>query len=209
MTCPLARLLLAAAVAAVASAEPASAALTYNVYETGGNVVVQASGSLNLAGATPHLQATACGVSGALYSSLSLICTGPGTSPSVTYALSGPGSFSGTAAILGASSISGMITGIAGVINQFTIDSSYAGGPIAGSAIFNGRTLAGLGFTTLGPNATWTIGGTRESVNLVIGPPSPVGVPGPVPLLGVGAALGWSRHLRRRLRRPTSGTTAR
>ena len=77
------------------------------------------------------------------------------------------------------------------------IDQSYtSGAPFVSSATFNGQTLASLGFTTTGLIGTWTLNGTSESINVVIGAPSPAAVPGPLPLLGAGAAFGWSRLLR-------------
>jgi len=54
------------------------------------------------------------------------------------------------------------------------------GTPIVSSATFNNSTLAGLGFTTTG-----LIGLTE--------------VPGPLPLLGAGAAFAYSRRIRRRI----------
>jgi MYXO-CTERM domain-containing protein len=36
----------------------------------------------------------------------------------------------------------------------------------------------------------------------VIGAPPPASVPGPLPLLGAGAAFGWARRLRKRTQLP-------
>jgi len=91
-----------------------------------------------------------------------------------------------------------------GANNQFDIDPTYVSNtPIVSSATFNGRTLAGLGFTTTGLIGTWTLNGTSETIDVVIGAPS-AAVPGPLPLLGAGAAFGWSRRLRKRIAAPLS-----
>ncbi len=88
--------------------------------------------------------------------------------------------------------------------NFFTIDSAYISNtPIVSSATFNGTTLAALGFTTTGLIGTWTLNGTSESIQVILGAPT-AAVPGPLPLLGAGAAFGWSRRLRRRIAAPLS-----
>ena len=77
--------------------------------------------------------------------------------------------------------------------------------PIVSSATYDGQTLASLGFTiNSGLIGTWTLGGTSDTIQVFLGPPSPSGaaVPGPLPLLGAGAAFGWSRRLRRRIAAP-------
>jgi len=72
------------------------------------------------------------------------------------------------------------------------------------SATFNGETLASMGFTTTtGLIGTWTLNGTSETIQVVLGQPS-AAVPGPLPLLGAGAAFGWSRRLRKRSTTPLS-----
>jgi len=72
------------------------------------------------------------------------------------------------------------------------------------SATFNGQTLASLGFTTTGLIGTWTIDGTSESIQVILAPPSPAAVPGPLPLVGAAAAFGFSRRLRKRVAAPMS-----
>ena len=74
---------------------PAKAVLTYNIYESLGNLVVETSGSLNLTPASPGL---ICGFNGALVSSVAGICTG---TPVLgrPYTISGPSSFPGTAVL--------------------------------------------------------------------------------------------------------------
>jgi hypothetical protein len=82
----------------------------------------------------------------------------------------------------------------------FGIAPGYINGtPIISSATFNGQSLAGLGFNTPGVVATWSLDTTNDTINVVIGPPPAAAVPGPLPLLGAGAAFGFSRRLRRRV----------
>jgi hypothetical protein len=173
-------------------ASPSKAALTYNIYESLGNLVVETSGSLNL---TPSSIIAACTVSGALVSSVAGICTGANVQGGI-YGISGPSSIPGTANLVPASSVSGISTGIVGYDSLFIIDSSYVfGTPIISNAIFNGTTLADIGLTpSSGLLGTWTLTGTSETININV-------VPGPLPLVGVGAALGFSRRLRQRIQR--------
>jgi hypothetical protein len=195
--------LLAAPAALLLIQGQAKAFLTYNIFESGGNVVVQTSGSLDLPGATGAAPVN-CNLNGAIVSSLGAICTGIDTM-GAGYLITGPTVFNGTVDAFGASSVSGIFTGMIGTDNKFYIDPAYTSAtPIVSSATFNGTTLAALGFTTTGLIGTWTLNGTSESIQVFLGPPTPSGaaVPGPLPLFGVAAAFGWSRRLRKRITAP-------
>jgi MYXO-CTERM domain-containing protein len=193
--------LLAAPAALLLSQGQAKAVLTYNIFESAGNVVVQTSGSLNLTGATIERNVT-CGADGAIIASLPLLCTGPnGTYPA--YTITGPSSLAGTAAAV-ASRASGITTLLQGNKSRFSIDNAYVSNtPIISNATFDSSTLAGFGFTTTGLIGTWTLVGTSETIRVMIGSPETgdgtAAVPGPLPLLGAGAAFGWSRRLRNRI----------
>ena len=185
----------------------AKAVLTYNIFESAGNVVVQTSGSLNLTGATPAAGGPRfCFFDGVIASSIGYICTGPGSITSA-YEISGPTSFNGTVLAVPASNVSGIATILLGD-NQgppgfFAIDPAYLSGtPIVSSATYNGQTLATLGFTTTGLIGTWSLTGTSETIKVFLGNPPSAAVPGPLPLLGAGAAFGWSRRLRKRISTP-------
>ena len=119
------------------------------------------------------------------------------------YQISGPNSFSaGTADIFPADSVSGISTALSLEIplRFFAIEGSYVSGtPIVSSATFYGKTLADVGLTSFGSLGTWTISDTGDTINVNAVDSSPVGVPGPLPLLGAGAAFSYSRRLRRRL----------
>jgi len=196
--------LLAAPAALLLVQGQAKAVLTYNIFESAGAVIVQTSGSLDLTGAT-LLPSDYCGLDGAIASPFAVICTGPDIGPIPAYAISGPTSFDGTASLSGASTVSGITTGFSGQGTVFVIDPAYNfADPIVSSATFNGTTLASLGFTTSGLIGTWSLTGTSETIQVVLGNPPAEAVPGPLPLLGIGAAFGWSRRLRKRIAAPLS-----
>jgi len=93
--------------------------------------------------------------------------------------------------------------------SQILALNSPAGGERFSEAVFNGKSLADFGITTSGLLGTWTLQPAdgsdpytaNDTINLIAGPPS-AAVPGPLPLLGAGAAFGWSRRLRKRIAAP-------
>ena len=82
-----------------------------------------------------------------------------------------------------------------GSISKFGINSTYvSGSPVVSSAVFTGKTLADLGLTpSSGTLGTWTLIATGDTISVRV-------VPGPLPVLGAGAAFGFSRRMRRRIR---------
>ena len=209
--------LLAAPVALLLGQEQAKAVLTYNIFESDGDVVVQASGNLTLP-SSPPLASLGCGsidtglLNGGISSTFAGICTGSGSLLDA-YGVTGPESFDGTVDIDSGSSSSALSTLLIGdpdfsgsvfeISPFFAISQGYiSGAPIASSSVFAGQTLAGLGFTiNAGLIGTWTLAGSGDTIQLILGSPS-ASVPGPLPLLGAGAAFGWSRRLRRRIAPP-------
>ncbi len=194
----------AAAAAAVAlSPGEAKAVLTYNIFESGSDVVVQASGSLALSGFNPT--ATSYFPGQVLSSSFGQVVTGPNqTSVLGFYSISGPTTFAGTAALNRfntTTSSTGIHFALDGVNSKIQVDPAYvSGSAISSSATFQGKTLAGLGFTTPGLIGTWTLTSGGDTILVVVGPPgsAAAAAPGPLPLFGAGAAFAWSRRLRRR-----------
>ena len=197
--------LLAAPVTLLLLQGQAKAILTYNIFESGGNVVVQTSGSLDLNGAS-SVGPYPCAQNGVIVSVIAAICTGTDMNAPF-YAITGPISFDGTVVAFPASSVSGIFTQLLGVTEgpgRFGIDPAYSSNtPIVSSATFNTPTLAGLGFTSglSGLIGTWTLDNTRESIRVILGAPA-AAVPGPLPLFGAAAAFGWSRRLRKRIAAP-------
>jgi len=174
----------------ICGADQAKAVLNYNIYESSGSVVIKTDRSLS---ALPtSIGSNICGVDGFFLAPSVLLCTGLNASVP-KYKVAGPGFISGSGAIYPASSVSGITTILYGSDN-FYIDTSYVlGTPIISSAIFNGKTLADFGLSSSsGLLGTWTLDGTTESINVRV-------VPGPLPLLGAGAAFGFCRRLRRRI----------
>jgi len=186
-----------ATLASLAAANPAHAILTYFIYQSGSDVVVAARGSLNL---PSPLSTTVSNVQGTLYPAIGQVSVG--SSPSYkAYSVTGPAQIEGNA-IRFANSNSGIFTAIKGGNSQAWIASSYNNGDVINStSIHTGTTLAGLGFTSTGQIGTWTLATTNDKINVVIGAPTAFSapVPAPLPLLGAGAAFGWSRRLRRRV----------
>jgi hypothetical protein len=185
----------------------AKALLTYYISENAGNVEVKAVGSLLLPNSFGSI---ACNTvpGGAIISSAAVVCTGPDGNMNL-YNVQGPSSFNRTVFIFDANSVSGIPTGIdgGGTPPVFGIDTGYTPGtPISSTATFNSTTLAGIGFTTTGLLGTWTLQPAdgsdpytaNDTIQVVIGAPPPAAVPGPLPLLGAGAAFGWARRLRKR-----------
>jgi hypothetical protein len=185
--------------AVLAGEKPAQAMLTYYIFESGSDVVVQTAGILNLG--TPIDFALSCGTP-LLSSAFAGICVGSGNGYE-TFGIAGPSSFAGTAYLMG-TSVDGLRTVLAGDSAIFGIDPSYvSGSEIIGSATFANQTLASLGFTTPGRVGTWTLSGTGDTINVVVG--APPQVPSPLPLLGAAAAFGYSRRLRRRVSQSSLG----
>jgi hypothetical protein len=101
--------LLAAPAVLLLSQGQAKAVLTYNIFESGGNVVVQTSGSLNLTGAQPNGYINCQGGNnGGINPSDGMICTGNNTFFQNAFSISGPGGFNGSAFIFPADSVSGI-----------------------------------------------------------------------------------------------------
>ena len=124
------------------------------------------------------------------------------------YGITGSPSFNGAVADGGGSSVSATSTFLVGdssIPLGFSISFGYiSGSPIVSTSTFTGQTLSSLGFTiNSGLLGSWTLDGTGDTIQAFLGPPA-AAVPGPLPLLGAGAAFGWSRKLRKRIATPLS-----
>ena len=195
--------LLVAPAAMLLSQGEAKAVLTYNIFESGGDVVVQTSGSLNLP--LTSIISSECYNDGGIHSAYAFICTGPQANLS-SYGITGPPSFNGLVFNISGSSVSAISTILdGGIAGTFGISSSYiSGSPIVSASTFAGETLASLGFTiNSGLLGSWTLNGTGDTIQAFLGPPT-AAVPGPLPLFGAAAAFGWSRRLRKRIAAPLS-----
>ncbi len=188
----------------------ANAVLTYNIFESNGDVIIQTKGSLNLP--PSQLEEGSCGFNSYVFGGQAEICTGGFLSEAASYSISGPSTFlQGSEGCSGigwcnvivplfypADSWSGLHTHLRGLFGNFLIDPTYvSGSPIVSRATFHARTLADLDITATGLIGTWTLAETGDKINVFVGSPA-TGVPGPVPLFGAAAAFSWSRRLRRR-----------
>jgi hypothetical protein len=181
-------------------AKAAKANLSFNIYEDLGNLIVETSGSLNL---TTPTSGGYCGSNGAILPSYGFICTGPNQNHPL-YEISGPSVFTGSGTLYPATSVSGILAGVAAGSQRFVIDSAYVSGtPIVSGATYVGKSLSDLGLNSAsGTLGTWTLVGTSETISINVTSPTPPApsVPGPLPLFGAGSAFGFSRHLRNRLK---------
>jgi hypothetical protein len=196
--------LLAAPAALVLMQGQAKAVLTYNIFERGSDVVIEANGSLLIPASAPV--SNGCfGGNGRLNPSSGFICTGPGTDLNMLEYNLGlqPTTSFGTGSGVNTTNVSGTPTIFGANVGLLALSSSYvSGSPIQGEAIFASRTLSGFGITTTGLLGTWTLDGTGDTIQVFIA--APASVPGPLPLFGAAAAFGWSRRLRKRISTPLS-----
>jgi hypothetical protein len=167
------------------------AGVVYNLYEQGNNVILEATGSFATL-PTPVGTIGPCGTG--IYPNIAGTCTGVFGPNQNEYAISGSPTIWSAIAYTAASSSSGNPLSINASAGRGQFDSSYTlNSAISSVAVFNNKTLADFGITSLGTLGTYTLTGTSETIVVRA-------TPGPLPLLGAGAAFGMSRQLRRRIR---------
>lgn len=179
-----------AALLTTATSAPAMAAVQITIYESGSNVIAEATGTLNL---PPTSGTTHCGgapgvlANGAISPALGAICVGSGQG--YTYSLDGgPTSFGGS---LGRSADEswGSLFGLNSSLGLL----ATAGSIVDSHSIWRNTTLADLGLQS-GPIGTWKLKHPGEGTITATATPAPLG------LLGLGAMWAWARRLRRRIR---------
>ena len=166
----------------------ANAAGTVTFTETGGNVVVTFSGSINTAALTAN--GTNAFIT-AIAPSFALVNIGDNaaTTCSSYLGLNGPTSW-GSGGITNTSSVSGDKILIYGAHSELCVPVGYAGGNLSGTSTYNATTIATLGFTVGTYTYTWGSGATADSINLYIGTsPNPTPTPSAVPTLSEWAQL--------------------
>jgi len=206
-------LLAVGATSVLAGASPAQAILTYNIYQSSGDVIIAATGSLAIGNPLPF--EIVCIDPGSINSAFASICTGPSGVNLPVYAVTGPASFNENGNQFFASSVAGVATLFTGDPNTFLatgfigLPLTYIPGfPVFSSATFGSTTLATLGFTTTGLIGSWTLTDGGDTINVVVSTSAPTAVPAPLPLLGAGAAFSLSRRVRRRVRLGRSTSVA-
>ena len=194
---------------AITWAQPAQAVLIYNFYESGGNLVIEGTGSLNL----PSSPITSGGL-GASTGSLELdgaFLTGINnpTTQLGFYFITGPATLG--ASIFTTNAASSSDSGISSAIiynssnpfgsGVFLIEDTYrSGASIFSRSTFTGKTLASLGMPNSGTLGTWTLDGSGDTISVQVNASrSSASVPGPLPILGLAAVFGFSRKLRKRI----------
>ena len=208
------------AVVVLISAMPARALVTVTVSEIGGDVVMSGSGSLNVSALT-YIGGTAIPYGIDPNTSTFLVNSGPQTA---LY----QGQFTLPASLgPGTASLPSLLpsTGTYGTGDSFGIafyadvagrtyqqvptlfvegGSGYTNGTaISGTSTYTGQTLSSLGLTPGNYTWSWGSGATADSITMQIGnsvAPGPASVPGPLPILGLAAAFGFSRKLRKRIK---------
>ena len=199
---------------AAAWVQPAQAVLIYNFYESGSDLVVEGTGSLNLPLSAIINLPLPTFTTGALQlggksEGLAIGQFNPTTAVYGFYNVSGPTTL-GTGLSGGGAASSG--SGIASIFDwdssYFIIDNTYASGTTINSrSVFSGISLASLGMTTAGTLGTWALSDPSDPTYIsdtisvqVTTSASSASVPGPLPILGLAAAFGFSRKLRKRIK---------
>jgi hypothetical protein len=175
----------------------ADAGLVIDVFQSGGDVVATASGSLDLADLTNSGSAV---VNPSVNPRVAGIIIGPpGGGPVDIYTgFSGPTNF-GSHVITRTSSATGDIIGIEGGLGEIDVPAGYvSGSALSGSMTLDNKTIAGMGMTS--GTYTWTWGSGADADSLTVNIAS---VPEPSTLVLAGAALlaGLGMRVRRRNRR--------
>jgi hypothetical protein len=210
---------------AIAWAQPAQAILIYNFFESGGNLVVEGTGSLSL---PTSLGTLPLPISTGLLALDGAFFIGTPAPLVDIYFATGPTTLG--AGIIPTSLSSSSDSGIGSLLIYndpmspslaalFAVNDTYiSGASIFSSSTFTGITLASLGMPNSGTLGTWTLFdpgdpsyiGDTISVQ-VNASRSPASVPDPLPILGVAATFGFSRKLRKRIKnsaKPVSSSYA-
>ena len=151
----------------------ANAAATVTFTETGGNVVVTFSGSINTAALTPM---PSNGYAPIIWPGIALVNIGDsgGTICSEYSGINGPTSW-GNGFLTQTSSVTGdkvvIYGGTGHPTGQICLPPGYTGGALNGTSTYNGTTLAALQLTVNTYTYTWGSGATADSINLYIGTP--------------------------------------
>ena len=202
---------------AAAWVQPAQAVLIYNFYESGGNLVVEGTGSLNLP-SSPIDSDSFVFSTGILNLDYWFVIgtidprTGVGLYFITGDTTLGVGIIPTSALASSDSGISSALIYSNSEVQYIFIDSTYvSGATINSSSTFTGITLASLGMPNSGTLGTWTLYDPDDSSYIgdtisvqVNASASPASVPGPLPILGLAAAFGFSRKLRKRIKASNS-----
>ncbi len=176
---------LAAVLALAAMPTRAHAVFTLTLSQSGGNVVINGSGTLN----TTALSVASNGsFAGQFAPASALLVSGPTTNAAVNFL--GGGGFTGPTTFgIGGSAIAstgtGTIAGIFGSQHFLLVPTNYVSGTaLTSSSTYNGATFASLNFTPGTYTYTWGTGVDADSLTVTSVVPEPT----TWALLGLGAA---------------------
>ena len=194
---PLYRSALAGAAILLLIAAPgrAHAGFLLAISQTGGNVVVNGSGTINTTALT--LVSNPGQVGPQINSPYAVLVAGSQASTTQYGGLTGPANFGGSGGSnnVSAGSATGTLVGILGAASYLDLSQNYvSGSTISDSATFTNATFASLGFTPGTYTYTWGTGANADSLTVTSAPE-----PSTWALLGLGAAaLGLTLRGQRR-----------
>ncbi len=172
----------------------AHAAFIVNIVESGGNVVVSGTGSLDITGLAA--QCNPCGnIINSLYPSIALVTMGNPSGLGSVYNTVITGPVFGLGAETDTPIGTGSDVGIAAKLGQLYVPASYVSGSLVTStSTYNSTTLAALG--AVNGTYTYTWGSGVHADSLVINVATPESSSAPLTLAGLGgiALLMWKRR---------------
>jgi hypothetical protein len=181
------------------SARPARAAMMVTILQSGPDVVVSGSGTIDLSALTLLGGPT---LAGGITPDAATVITGPST-PAVgdaEYAgVIGPSSV-GSGGFAGPSSGTGMVFGVFGHFGALAVPGGYVSDTsLSGTSTYSGKTFASLGLTPGTYTYTWGTGNHADSLTVQIGPAATAAPePASLTLLGIGGlsllGYGWRRR---------------
>jgi len=167
-------------VAASSLATPAHASYMIDIVQSGANVDVTGSGSIDTAAL--YDAASGTGVAG-MYAEFGDLYVGSGGYTAWAGNITGATSF-GTGGYVRASSTTGGFAGIAEAEEIYVPQNYISGTVMSGTSVFDNTTLAGLGLTAGTYVVTWGSGATADSLTVQVGQPSsPIPEPPSAPLM--------------------------
>ena len=173
--------------AALMAPNTARSAVIINVEETSGNVTIDLSGTLDIAGATPAGQSVFA-ASFSPTSSVNDLMLVTGTNTVELYSgLSGPPTLGGGTPVFVITSSASTSFWLAPALNQIGVPAGYASGdPLNATLTFSGQSFMSFGLTA-GDQFVWTLP-SMDTITMNIIPasvPAPAGLP--LALAGLGA----------------------
>ena len=170
---------------------PVKAAVIINASQSGGSVVFDYSGTINITGLADLGANVNAGGPWVIPSAGVFLATGQTQGYSGSFSLprfgNGLPNYSGSRS----GDVFGMREAVAGT-TTILVPSGYSGGSILGSMSFAATDFATLGLT---PGSYIAILPNTDTITMNI----PVPTPAPLPLLGLGAATAFSRKLKQRI----------